>query len=937
MKPSEIKQQAEAFIKRWENRGDEKQDTQSFWIDLLTNVFEVGNIASAIEFEKRVKLAHTSFIDAYIPDTKVLIEQKSSNIDLYKAAKQSDGVECTPFEQAKRYANELPASEKPSFIVVCNFNKFLIYNLEIPGEEPQEVLLKNLDTEFARLSFLNNLNAIHINKQFDVSIEAGNLVAKIYDAIHNQYIDPESDQSLRSLNILCVRLVFCLYAEDSDLFLPNQFSDYISTKSSQDIRKALIDLFEVLNTKENERDPYLSTELARFPYVNGGLFAEDNIEIPNFTDDIKSILVDKAGNSFNWSKISPTIFGAIFETTLNPETREEGGMHYTSIENIHKVIDPLFLNDLEDEFNSILKRIQIQDLKRDKAQYSKGLYLKEKDLLHEFQNKLASLSFLDPACGSGNFLTETYLSLRKLENKVLAILSNGSGDLFIEETVKVNISQFYGIEINDFAVSVAKTAMWIAEAQMLEESNALLRKNIDFLPLKSYLNIHEENALTINWEDIVSSQKLSFIIGNPPFKGAMTAKEKRPDLKAVFPECKEIGQIDYVSGWFVKAAKYIKDTNIRCGLVATNSLCQGQSVDLVWGPLINKFDIKIDFAHTTFKWYSGVKNSANVHCVIVGFSNTKVITKKYIFSKTTKQEVFHINPYLNNIEDCFVSKRSIPLCNVEKMLFGSMPRDGHSLIIKENEYDDFVGANNELKSLVKPYIGADEFIKGKKRYCLWLKDIDPSIINRFPKVLERINLCKNMRLKSSAAATRKLAKTPYLFAQIAQPDTDYIFIPATSSENRRYIPIGFLSKDIIASNSAFIIPKATMFDFGVLTSSVHMAWMRLVAGRLESRYRYSKEIVYNNYIWPEKTVDNIKTIEKTAKLILEARDKYPTSSYSDLYNELTMPQELVKAHEANDRAVLKAYGFDINLSEDEIVKKLLSLYVQKIKLQDSAN
>ena len=932
MKASEQKQQALSFIERWQGKGEEEQMTQRFWLDLLGNVFNVERATDAIEFEKRVKLTHVSKIDAYIADTKVLIEQKSIDVDLTKSYKQSDGEYCTPYEQAHRYNEALPYSEKARFIVVCNFKEFLIYDQEKPQAEPERLFLENLADEYYRLSFLVDLNAVHIKKQFDVSVQAGKLVGVIYDAIHKEYKDPTNEFSLKSLNILCVRLVFCLYAEDAGLFLQNQFSDYLSTKEAKDLRRAIIDLFDVLNTKEEDRDPYLSEDLARFPYVNGGLFAKTDIEIPNFTDEIKDILVGKAGEEFNWSKISPTIFGAIFESTLNPETRREGGMHYTSINNIHKVIDPLFLNELKEELDNILSKIHVQDKKRDKAKSSIGLYEKEKEVLRNFQNKLASLTFLDPACGSGNFLTETYLSLRRLENIVLTYLS-GTSDFFIEDTVKVNISQFYGIEINDFAVAVAKTAMWIAEAQMLEESNAILRSKVEFLPLKSYVNIVEDNALRLDWSNIIGDKKLNYIIGNPPFVGArLMTKEQKQDLIDVSNNQKGIGDLDYVGAWYFKAISFL-DTNedTLVAFVSTNSIAQGQQPALLWKNLLNK-NISINFAYRSFMWDS----EAKVHCVIIGFGK-KVSGKKVIYDNDSKLIVSNISPYLIDSKSILIDKRKKPLCNVEQIGIGCMPIDGGQYLFNEKDMNEFINREPKSKVFFKQWYGSDEFIKGKKRFFLYLGNTSPSTLKEMPLCLDRIKKVKEFRNTSTRALTRKLANNPTKLGGENIPTSDFLVIPKTSSENRFYIPIGFMESSCLAGDALFIFNNATLYDFGILTSSIHMAWVRAIAGRLGTSYRYSVDLVYNNFVWPTIDEKHKANIEKTAQAILDARAMYSDSSLADLYDDTLMPIELRKAHEANDKAVLKAYGFASNLSESEILEKLFNLYVKKIEELKSEN
>ena len=639
----EQKKQAKAFIKRWENRGNERQDSQSFWLDLLQSVYGIEKPTEYITFEDKVMLDHTSFIDGFIDTTKVLIEQKGADRDLNKAIQQSDNTYLTPFQQAKRYSANLPYSKRPRWIVTCNFKEFYVYDMEQPNGEPKVIKLADLDKEAYRLEFLIDKTNEHIEREMKVSIEAGEIVGEIYESLLKQYINPDSPESLHAINQLVVRLVFCLYAEDAGIFGHHMiFHDYLARFSSRDFRRALIDLFSVLDTPIEERNPYLDDDLLAFPYVNGGMFAENNLEIPNFTDELRELILEHASSSFDWSEISPTIFGSVFESTLNPETRRSGGMHYTSIENIHKVIDPLFLDELRDELN------EIRQFKQSKTVEQKA---------KQFQSKLSSLTFFDPACGSGNFLTETYISLRRLENEAIKLYMGDAVALDLgQELVKVKLNQFYGIEINDFAVSVAKTALWIAENQMLEETKDIVFANIDFLPLKSYTNIVEGNALRIDWEIVVPKNKLNYIIGNPPFLGAKyTSKEQKLDLEVVNPQLKGI---DFVSAWFYKAAALINDTKTRVAFVSTNSITQGEQVSILWKDLINKFDIEIDFAYKTFKWESEAKDKAAVHCVIIGFSKNNSNIEKFIFENGNVTKVNNISPYLIDAPTVIIESRT---------------------------------------------------------------------------------------------------------------------------------------------------------------------------------------------------------------------------------------------------------------------------------------
>ena len=908
---------AARFAADWKGRGDEKQETQRFWIELLTKVFGIDG-STAISFEVPVKLDHTSFIDGYIESTRVLIEQKGREIDLRKGYKQSDGSMLTPYQQARRYAGYLPYNQVPRWIIVCNFQEFQIHDMNRPNDEPEVLKLADLEKEFHRLQFLVDTGSEHIKKEMEISLQAGELVGVLYDALLKQYKDPGDPETLKSLNKLCVRLVFCLYAEDAGIFgNRSMFHDYLQGHE-REARQALINLFKILDTKSEDRDPYLDDDLLAFPYVNGGLFADENIVIPRLDETIVDLILRKASEDFDWSAISPTIFGAVFESTLNPETRRSGGMHYTSIENIHKLIDPLFLDGLKAEFAEI-EAVTVERTRKAR--------------LEAFQRKLAGLKFLDPACGSGNFLTETYISLRRLENETISLLHKGQIMLDMGNPIQVSISQFYGIEINDFAVTVAKTALWIAESQMMKETEDVVHMTLDFLPLKSYANIVEGNALRTEWTDVIPKHELDYIMGNPPFVGGMMmSRAQHDDLANSFPECKKIGEADYVAGWYAKAAHYIQGMRVRCAFVSTNSICQGQSVSSIWKPLF-EMGIHIDFAHRTFRWDSEAKLKAHVHCVIVGFSTATYSGKKILYSTDRPQIAQNINAYLLDADNVFVENRSTPLCEVPRMFFGSMPRDGGGFVLTESEKDDLIKNEPLAKKWIHLYLGADEFINNKKRYCLWLVGAAPNELRSCKEVMRRVENVKLFRASSKAAATRKFAETPTLFCQIAQPDTDYVIVPAVSSERRRYIPIGFMGKETIASNLVQIIPNANLYHFGILTSNVHMAWMRAVCGRLKSDYRYSKDVVYNNFPWPTPTDAQKAKIEQTAQAILDARALYPDASLADLYDETTMPPELRKAHQQNDKAVMVAYGFWGKLnSEPACVAELMRMYQKLTKL-----
>ncbi len=923
---------AKAFAKNWKDRGYEKGDSQIFWVELLTTVFGVTEISQFISFEDQVHLDHTSFIDGYIEKTHVMIEQKSINKSLTAAIRQSDGSILTPFEQAKRYSSELPYSKRPRWIVTSNFRSFYIYDMEKPGGDPEIILLENLEKEYYRLQFLVDEGNTNLQREMEVSIAAGEIVGLLYDALAKQYADSTTERAMKSLNILCVRIVFCLYAEDAGIFGQHGlFHDYLEEFDARKMRKAMIELFRILDTKPEERDPYLkddNPQLAAFPYVNGGLFANEDIEIPPFTEEIRNLLLEKASADFDWSEISPTIFGAVFESTLNPETRRSGGMHYTSIENIHKVIDPLFLDDLKNELEEI-QQITVQKTKDKK--------------LRDFQTKLANLRWLDPASGSGNFLTETYISIRRLENEVIKELQRGQISFGFDESspIQVSIDQFYGIEINDFAVTVAKTALWIAESQMMKETEDIVHMDLDFLPLTTNAFIVEGNSLQIDWESVVPKYQVSYIMGNPPFVGySLQSKEQKKDILSIYVDekgkpYKTAGKIDYVAGWYFKAAQFMQGTTIRTAFVSTNSITQGEQVAGVWKPLYDRFGIHIDFAHRTFRWDSEANMKAHVHCVIVGFSIAPNPVKSRIYVDGRFKEANNINAYLLDADNVFVGARTRPVSNVPILQNGGKPTEGGNLILTESEKQDLLEKEPLAEQFIRPYMMGKDFILRKPRYCLWMSGSNPAEIRKCPLVCKRIDNVRQYRLASPKAATRKKAETPMLFDEVRECHTAYVAIPKVSSENRRYIPMEYLSPEIIPGDKLFMMQGATLYEFGVLTSNIHMAWMRTVCGRLKSDYSYSNTIVYNNFPWPEPTEPQRQKIEQTAQAILDARALYPDSSLADLYDELTMPPELRKAHRLNDMAVMEAYGFakgsEPYRNEAACVAELMKLYQKKVE------
>ena len=947
---NETRKAARKFVERWTfRRGSEKGEDQQFWNSLLGEVLGMGDVTSRVQYQVPVPMKDTTkFLDAWIPETRVLIEHKSRGVKL--DAPQSGHGDKTPFEQALEYNIARPFSEKARWIVTSNFDEIWVYDLDHPLDEPQKIRLSELPRELARLGFLVDSTVKSVReKEKDISIKAGRIVGDLYKALLKRYAAPESPTTLKFLNRLCVRLVFLFYAEDADLFPKDAFWTLLKNTESKNLRRSLLTLFRVLDTPESARDPYLEPEIAAFPYTNGGLFkGVDEAEIPTLDDEIQELLVKSA--DFDWRDISTTIFGALFESTLNPATRRAGGMVYTSIENIHKVIDPLFLDALSRRVNAAIQ---------------KG----NKRALLALQAEMAALVFLDPACGSGNFLTETYLSLRRLENRIIAALQKGQGEFDLGISIKVSIAQFHGLEINDFAVAVAKTALWIAEAQMRRETADILHREPDYLPLRDYANIIEGNALRMDWP------QANYIMGNPPFVGlSFRTKEQAADMDAVYADWKDTnyGKLDYVCAWYKKAVNCIlaakNAKNTKVAFVSTNSICQGECVAAMWEPMFARANVEIDFAWRTFRWDNETiaSEKAHVHCVIVGFhaggrtSSSAVSARedtrppKRIFTSDPKDAdkpptivyADHINGYLLNADDVFMRNRGTPPDGFPKLAQGSKPWDGGNLILSVEQRDALLASHPDAESFIKRYLGAEDLIKNKLRYCLWLLDVSPAKYRGIPEIMRRLAAVAEIRRKTKTVAVQKQADTPYLFSQIRQPETDYLVVPEVSSESRHYIPIGFLSKDVIAANTVMTMSNATPYLFGVLGSSAHTFWMRTVAGRLESRYRYTPS-VYNNFPWPEcsaaKNAEDAKgdvslrslrslrqKIESTAQAILDARARYPEASLADLYDPLTMPADLRTAHEANDRAVLAAYGLKPDTPEPEIVANLFRLYAEKV-------
>ena len=939
----ELEQAAKHFIQKYKDKSNEKSSAQSFWIDFL-GIF-VDEPTQKINFEKTVPLGHTSFIDAYIPHAKTLIEQKSSGIDLNKAKKQSDGSELTPFEQAGRYNDELPYSQKARYIIVCNFDEFHIHDMESPKDPPQIINFADLTKQIHRFAFLNEsksdeLKALALAKQSELSFKAARLIRQIQDELIALYAaatpsGEPSEQDFASINMLLTRLVFCFYADDSGVFTRHDmFGAYLATHKAN-MRQAILDVFSMLSTPEHKRSKFADPELLAFPYTNGGLFEFYDENIPQFNDKLAELIIDKATFGFDFSLISPTIFGGLFESTLNPETRRSGGMHYTSIENIEKLIKPLFLDKLESELDEIIA-IKQKDTKDKK--------------LIEFQKKLGSLCFFDPACGSGNFLTQTFLCLRELENKALKErftdkkgTFQGVLEGFDTCGICVDINNFYGIEINSFATAVAKTALHIADKQMRKATNELIHANLEYLPLRDFENILCANAFDVSWDK--HCPKADFIIGNPPFVGARMMNEtQKADLIKASNNAKNAGNLDYVTAWFFKACEYMKQSpKTRTAFVATNSICQGEQVALLWKPLFES-GVSIDFAYTSFKWDNSVdfgtgkkekadKKMAAVYVIIAGFSLNNS-SEKYIFTGNSRIPASNINGYLVDAPNIAIESRSKPLCNVPEMGIGNKPIDDGNYLFKPDEMNEFIAKEPNSKKYFKRWYGADEFINGKIRYCLWLGDCSPNELRSMPECMKRIKAVREFRLASKSEGTRKIADKPTRFHVENMPNSDFILVPRVSSAERFYIPFGFLSNDNLASDATLIIPNATLADFAILTSSVHMEWMRAVCGRLGDGYRYSANIVYNNFPFASLDEKDKETLTATAQGILDARALFGDCSLADLYNPLTMPANLRKAHERNDQAVLKIYGIDKTATPSDIVKELFTRYEKEVKARE---
>jgi hypothetical protein len=893
---NEIKNRAIAFQKEWEGETSEKAESQSFWNDFF-NVFGISRRRVA-SFEQPIKKADNKqgFIDLLWKGT-ILVEHKSKGKDLEKAT-----------QQAKDYFPNLKEHELPRYILVSDFQRFKLYDLDSGNQ--WEFELSNFVDNVHLFDFIAGYEKRVYKDEDPVNIQAAELMGKLHDCLK------EIGYMGHNLEVYLVRLLFCLFADDTGIFNKGIFWEYIDLHTKEDgsdLAMHIDAIFQVLNTPEDKRLKNLDENFTQFPYINGKLF-EESLPLAAFDSKMRVMLLEAC--AFDWGKISPAIFGSMFQAVMNPKERRNLGAHYTSEKNIQKVIKPLFLDDLHREFEKI-----------------KG----NRNKLLEFQKKIANLYFLDPACGCGNFLIITYRELRDLEILVLQELDklDKTGQLVtdISTIIQVDVNQFAGIEYDEFAVRVAEVAMWLIDHQMNVKVSNTFGQYFVRLPLKKAAKIVNGNALRIDWEELISKEKLNFILGNPPFVGKQLQNaDQKADMNHVLGDIKGAGVLDYVTAWYIKAAEFIQNSLIRCALVSTNSISQGEQVGVLWQELYQKYKIKIHFAHRTFSWSNEAKGNAAVHCVIIGFGledidNKRIFDYADIKGEPTERKVKNINPYLVEGSDLVILSRRKTISSVPEINFGSMPNDGGHLILSQSEKEELVKNEPDSEKWIKPLLSAKEFLNNEDRYCLWLTNIQPQELKKSKIIASRVEQVKLTREKSNRESTRKLSNFPTLFGENRQPKTSYILIPRHSSENRKYIPFGFFSPDYIASDSCLFVANADLYLFGILTSAMHMTWVKYVCGRLKSDYRYSKDIVYNNYPFPENITDKQKqTVETCAQTVLDTRVKYPDSSLADLYDPLTMPPDLLKAHQKLDKAVDLCYRPQPFTSELNRIEYLFELY-----------
>ena len=890
---NEIKDRALHFSKEWADTSNEEADAKPFLVEFF-NVFGISS-KRVSTFEHKVKKLDDSngYIDLLWKGT-ILIEMKSRGKNLDKA-----------YQQAVDYTHGLKQHELPKYILVCDFDIFRLYDLE--DDKTIEFKLNDLVNNVQHFGYLLGYQKKVYKEQDPANIQAAELMGKLHDRLK------EIGYEGHPLEVYLVRLLFCLFAEDTTIFNKQQFQDYIEQRTNEDgsdLAPKLQELFQVLNTAKEKRFKNLDEQLDEFPYVNGKLF-EEILPMASFDKKMRQALLDCC--VIDWSKISPAIFGSMFQSVMNPTERRNLGAHYTSETNILKLIKPLFLDELWREFESIKDN---------------------KNRLPEFHKKLSTLKFLDPACGCGNFLVITYRELRLLELEILRSLhKHGQQVLDIESIIWLDVDMMHGIEYEEFPARIAEVAMWLIDHQMNMLISNEFGQYFARLPLKKSAKIVHGNALQTDWETVVAKNELSYILGNPPFLGKSNQNaEQKADMEKVFAGYKGTGVLDYVAAWYLKAAQFIQNTTIKAAFVSTNSIAQGEQVGILWNILFNQYKIKIHFAHQTFSWKNEAKGNAAVHVVIIGFanfdsSNKSIFEYENIKSEPHEIKVKNINPYLLGGNDNFVEKRRMPICNVSEMIKGSMPNDGGYYLFTNQEKVDFV--NNEPKSIkyFRRFIGGYEFLNNVERWCLWLADANPTEVKTMPLVIERIENVKKNRLQSNRETTRKDAVTPMLFGENRHTDSDYLALPEVSSENRNYIPVGYVEKTVIASNKIYMVPNASLFSFGILCSKMHNVWIKQISGRMKSDISYSTGIVYNNFPWPENPSEKqVNIIEEKAQKILDVRAEFPNSSLADLYNPLTMPPALVKAHNELDKAVDLAYRPQPFTSEANRMAYLFELY-----------
>ena len=959
-KASDIKRAAQAFVQEWQGRGKERQDDKTFWEDLLEDVLGIPRSRKEIEVQRPVKFGGTTkSIDVYVKTSKVVIEQKSHGVNLDLKEEQSDGAWLTPMEQGIRYFEKMDKPDTGRYVIACNFAEFRIWD-SYHKNAPQRIIpLDQLPRRWRELRFLiepyGMERPVDERREEKVATTASEYISMVYDRLLRLTPHP-TPAELQSLNMFCVRLVFCLYAEDAGIFDDGQFSTFLEKYPANELSEKFDTLFLWLDTNEKKRlSPayrLVDKTIRAFPYVNGGLFHQaDAYKTPAIDGVVRLHLLQAwhlklkdTGENFSWEEISPTNFGCIFESTVASDVRDSGGMHYTTPANIHRLIGPLFLDSLAEELSQILP-LPISTKAEKELKYTR---------LERFRDQLASLRFLDPACGSGNFLTETYKALHELELKAIESEIEFQHETKIETTdpCKVHMGQFFGIEVDHFAASVARTSLWIAECQLMRKTEEVLHCSLNLLPLETNNNIRCADALSTDWNDVLRRKPGAtiYIIGNPPFKGARggsDSKEEKERKKAAMrtvmgdtdhsgkPVWDNVGDLDFVCAWYAKAAQYMQGyPRIRAALVSTNSIVQGEHAALLWKPLMTHYHLHIDFAWRTFRWFNKAKKMAQVHCVIIGFhcNKRKPDDPCHIYQEDGETiSCKQINNYLMPAESYFINPElKTPLCDVPKIGMGNQPIDDGNYLFTEEEKDDFIRKEPQSAAFFHPWYGAKEFISGIPRYCLWLGDCEPNVLDKMPLCKKRIEAVRKYRLLSQRVQTRNIADKPTRFGTENMPEGDYLVIPEVSSERRKYVPIGYMTPNILCSNLVRLMPNVTPYHFGILESSIHMAWMRMVCGRMKSDYRYSIEVVYNNFPWPSLSATSspalYQRIEQTARHILEVRERHDGSTLRQLYDPDLMPADLLDAHRANDRAVFAAYepiGLRPDMGDEEIALRLL--------------